>query len=147
MPIRLFMSCHSIPFHICNWLLFNSGQHLDVDQWGVGDGYCPTGLTHSHEKRTKQQMAQHLHWSTTDTIFNKSKVIYVTVAGQGYFNRNVIEKCRGCCWWRHSALYARWGWCDQRTSRNKSISSRHTRNRTKAVHSHFNCTNCAQCPL
>lgn len=24
-------------------------------------------------------MAQHLHWSTTDTIFNKSKVIYVTV--------------------------------------------------------------------
>lgn len=78
------------PFHIFNWLLFNSLHLANVS----GRRLLTTSSGGSNTTgRTKQQMARHLHWSTTDTIFNKSKVIYVTVAGQGYFDWNVIEKC------------------------------------------------------
>lgn len=87
------------PFHIFNWLLFNSLHLANVS------GRRLLTTSSSTTARTKQQMARHLHWSTTDTIFNKLKVIYVTVAGQGYFDWNVIEKrAQPACWWRHSAL-------------------------------------------
>lgn len=81
--------------------------------------------------RTKQQMTVLFHWSTTDTIFNKSKVIYVTVAGQGYFNRNVIEKRphsppphiipQPARWWRHFALRTDDGVTEARSIINQSL--------------------------
>ena len=125
------------PFHISDWPLCLILCTWPEPKWRTINKWRPNqervgrrGPLPSQPTKKRQQMWQRLHWNHHlprhyGHHFNKSKVIYVTVAGQGYFNWNVIEKhaiqAAGLppsvrpCWWRHFALRTDDGG-DQRTS-------------------------------